>query len=137
MISNNRRNDSVVILVIDEAREVNRLLRGFLRRRGFEVHSATNAKEALEQVNERRPDLVLLDVGATACGGLALLARLRGPDHDLPVIAMAKAADCEEAQACLQMGAKDFMAKPLDLAYLETSLWAELTSSKHNQPRAL
>lgn len=129
MITSGDLNHSVVVLVIDEAREVGRLLSGFLRRRGIEVQAATTPKEALERISERRPDVVLLDVSPANHDGLELLALLRGPEHDLPVIAMAKAADCEEAQASLELGARDFMAKPLDLAYLETSLWAQLTNT--------
>lgn len=129
MITSGDVNHSVLVLVIDEAREVSRLLSGFLRRRGIEVQAATTPREALERIRERRPDVVLLDVSPTNHDGLELLSVLRGPDHDLPVIAMAKAADCEEAQASLELGARDFMAKPLDLAYLETSLWAQLTNA--------
>jgi two-component system nitrogen regulation response regulator NtrX len=118
-----------VILIVDEAREVSRLLRGFFARRGFEVGSASNAQEALAWVEDRRPDIVLVDVCAKRCDGLNLLDKLAGPDHGLTVIAMAKEADCEEARESLRRGASDFMAKPLNLAYLETSLWAEFTGA--------
>jgi len=130
MIINDQNGRAVRVLIVDDAREITRLLTGFLERRGFEVVAATNAKEALGKVREQRPDVVLLDVSPTRGDGLELLTRLRGADHDLPVIAMAKAADCDEAHASLQLGARDFIAKPLDLAYLETSLWAQLTDTR-------
>lgn len=118
-----------IILIVDEAREVSRLLRGFFARRGFEVGSAGDAQEALAWVENRRPDIVLVDVCAKRCDGLNLLDKLAGPEYGLTVIAMAKEADCEEARESLRRGATDFMAKPINLAYLETSLWAEFTST--------
>jgi DNA-binding NtrC family response regulator len=130
MITSEQSGRTVRVLVVDEAREITRLLTGFLQRRGFEVVSTSNAEEALGMVSEQRPDVVLLDVSSSRGDGLELLERLRGTDHSLPVIAMAKAADSDEAHASLRMGARDFVAKPLDLAYLETSLWAQLTDTR-------
>lgn len=132
MIEFNQNCRSRVILIVDEAREVSRLLRGFFARRGLEVVSASDAQEALAWVKNRRPDIVMVDVCARRCDGLNLLDKLAGPEHGLAVIAMAKEADCEEARESLRRGATDFMVKPIDLAYLETSLWAEFTRAGHS-----
>ncbi len=127
MTTNVRTDDPGFILVMDDEPEVGRLLTKFFRRRGYDVESASTAEEALAALSQRRPDIVLLDVTSTRLGGLSMLERLRKPTHDLSVIAMAKAPDGEEAQQSLKLGATDFMAKPLDLAYLETCMLAEIT----------
>jgi two-component system nitrogen regulation response regulator NtrX len=114
------------ILVVDKAPDVGRLLTGFFRRRGFFVHAVATADAAMAAVRERRPDIVLLDVSAAHADGLDLLEALCGPDHGVTVIAMANDPGTVEARRSLELGAADFLAKPINFAYLETSVTTEL-----------
>lgn len=114
------------ILVVDDEEDVRDLLRRFLTRRGYEVDTAADGEAALEAVAEDKPDIVLLDIKLPALSGLAVLERLREEASEVAVITMSGVADEDTARRSLELGAADFVTKPFNLPYLETSLLAKL-----------
>ena len=108
------------VLVVEDDPAILANLSRFLRLEGFEVLTASNGAEGLRAVGEHRPDLVLSDLLMPEMDGETLLAALRADPGSarLPVIFLTASADRAERDAKLQLGASDYLVKPLDLQQL-------------------
>lgn len=118
--------DTNHILVVDDESDVRDLLSKFLTRRGYKVQTAADGEAAIEAIREGRPDIVLLDIRLPKIDGLSVLQRLRDESDDVAIITMSGSADEDTARKSLELGAADFITKPFNLPYLETSLLAKL-----------
>ena len=114
------------ILVVDDESDVRELLSKFLTRRGYEVNTASDGMAAIEAIHDSRPDIVLLDIRLPKIDGLSVLQRLRDESENVAIITMSGVADEDTARRSLELGAADFITKPFNLPYLETSLLAKL-----------
>ncbi len=104
------------ILVVDDHREITELVADALSDEGFEVRVAHDGASALRAVQERRPDLLLLDVAMPVMCGDEVLQYLRSQgDRDLPIILMT-ADRAPERYAGL--GANQLIRKPFDIGRL-------------------
>jgi two-component system nitrogen regulation response regulator GlnG len=106
------------ILVVDDDRTVLHLAEKALRDAGHTVHTARSAEEGLQKVREIRPDVVLLDIVLPGESGLGVFQRIQEMDRRLPVIFITAGAGSETAIEAMQLGAYDYVAKPLELAPL-------------------
>jgi RNA polymerase sigma factor (sigma-70 family) len=117
------------VLVVDDD-EMNRdMLSRRLLRHGYAVTVAQDGKQALALVTEHAFDLIVLDVMMPELDGLQVLQTLRKTYSmaDLPVI-MATARDrTEDVVHALQLGANDYVSKPLDFAVLAARVDTQLT----------
>ncbi|MGE5851046.1 MAG: response regulator [Candidatus Methylomirabilota bacterium] len=115
------------ILVVDDEPDARELLQAFLMTKGYEVLTASDGEQALQKVKEERPHLILLDVRMPKMNGLEVLKRVREIDREVGVIMVTAVNEEETGRHALQMGAFDYITKPLDLKYLERSLWVKIT----------
>ena len=106
------------ILVVDDDRTVLHLAEKALRDADHVVHTARTAEEGLQKVRELRPDVVLLDIVLPGESGLGVYQRIQEIDRRLPVIFITAGAGSETAIEAMQLGAYDYVAKPLELAPL-------------------
>jgi DNA-binding response OmpR family regulator len=116
------------ILVVDDQPEAVELLVEFLSSKGYEVITATNGEEALRRVKEDRPHLVLLDIQMPKMNGLEVLRRIREIDPEMGVIMATGVNEEDVGRKALELGAFDYIVKPLDMKYLEQSLWYKVTT---------
>jgi len=116
------------VLIVDDEPDFVELLREFLTAKGYEVAAASNGEEALRKVKEDRPHLVLLDVRMPRMSGLEVLKQLREIDHEVGVIMVTAVNEEVTGREALKLGAFDYITKPLDLKYLERSLWYKITT---------
>lgn len=102
------------ILIVDDLPINVEFLQDELRTRGFEVFSASDGEQALQQVVNTRPDLLLLDVSMPKLDGLGVLKALRADEEfrDLPVILLTARRDSEDRIEGLDAGADDYITKP-------------------------
>lgn len=100
-----------VVFVDDEA-DVRRANGQSLELEGFTVETFAGAEPALAAILAAPPGVVVTDVRLPGLDGVALLARLRRVDPDLPVILITGHGDIRMAVAAMQEGAYDFLAKP-------------------------
>jgi DNA-binding response OmpR family regulator len=121
-------DDGTRVLVVDDEHSVRDVLSRFLVERGYVVDAAEDGEQALEMILSEVPDIVLLDLKMPRLDGIELLKRLRLEGVDVAVITISGHADEETARESLRLGAADFINKPFDLEYLETSLLAKLLS---------
>ncbi len=116
------------VLVVDDEPEAVELLTEFLSSKGYEVLTATSGEEALRRVKEERPHLVLLDIQMPKMNGLEVLRRIREIDPEMGVIMATGVNEEDVGRKALELGAFDYIVKPLDMKYLEGSLWYKITT---------
>ena len=123
------------LLLVDDD-EMNRdMLSRRLRRHGYVVTVAADGRQALDLVAAQQFDLVVLDVNMPGIDGLQMLQTLRTSYSvaDLPVI-MATARDgTEDVVHALQLGANDYVTKPIDVAILIARVGAQLNFKRARQ----
>lgn len=109
-------------LIIEDDVLVAQMLRDLLEGRGHQVLLAATGEEGLRAVMEDMPDAVFVDVVLPKLSGLGFLERLKQLGRWLPVVVMSGRATDEEARAGLQLGAMDYLPKPVRLSQLELIL---------------
>jgi two-component system chemotaxis response regulator CheB len=99
--------------VVDDSALMRKALRAILVEGGFEVDTARNGIDALDQVRHRRPDVVTLDVNMPEMDGMTCLARLMTEDP-LPVVMVSSLTepDARLTFEALELGAVDYVCKP-------------------------
>ena len=113
------------ILVVDDERQVRRLMRATLSVAGYEIDDATTGEEALKKIPEFHPDLVLLDMNMPGMGGLAACQEIR--DRTAIAIIMLTVRNTEQDKvAALDAGADDFVTKPFSTPELLARIRAAL-----------
>jgi two-component system response regulator MprA len=106
------------VLVVDDDRNLLKMLRRTLIYEGFDVLTATDGRGALEQVDTQRPDVVVLDWLMPGLDGIQVIERLRAV-HDETMILMLTARDAiEDRVEGLESGADDYLVKPFAPAEL-------------------
>lgn len=114
------------ILVVDDEVEVVRLLQSFLTAKGYEVETALNGAEAIAKVKERKPDIVLLDMMMPGMGGIDTLKEIKKIDLRIGVIMVTAVVDEELGRRVIELGAYDYITKPINIEYLETCVLVKL-----------
>jgi two-component system KDP operon response regulator KdpE len=103
----------LLIMVVDDEPSIVRLVRAKLQADGYAVITAERGDEALELLDDQRPDLVVLDVMMPEMDGFETMRRIRAI-HDTPVILLtARAGDADKLRG-LQSGADDYVTKPFN-----------------------
>jgi two-component system, OmpR family, response regulator MprA len=114
------------IVVIEDSSEVLQLVVDELKALAYDVASATDGLAGLALVQQRAPDLLVLDVMLPRLNGFELLRRLRRSGFDKPILLLS-ARDAEaDRVAGLELGADDYMVKPFSLRELSARVAALL-----------
>jgi two-component system nitrogen regulation response regulator NtrX len=108
------------ILIVDDEESIRRSLEGILSDEGFETGAAADGMSALAALRggEEAPDLVLLDIAMPGRDGVDILAEIRQAWPGLPVVMMSGHGTIETAVRATQLGAFDFIEKPLSVEKL-------------------
>ena len=122
---------ATVALVIDDEPQIRRLLRVTLEANGYRVFDAATGQDGIAQAAQRRPDVVLLDLGLPDLDGLGVLKRLREWSR-VPVIILSVRDREDDKVAALDAGADDYVTKPFSTGELLARLRAAL---RHLQPQ--
>lgn len=113
------------IVVCDDEADVREMLAEYLGKRGFRISCAGNAAELREILDADAPGLVLLDINMPGEDGLSVLRSLQ--DSDAPAVIMLTAAgEVVDRIVGLEMGADDYLGKPVDLRELTARIKAVL-----------
>ncbi len=112
------------LLVVDD-NEINRdLICRQLERQGHTVTAAGNGREAMEIMQTRAFDMVLLDIMMPEMSGYQMLQRLKSSDlhRDFPVIVISALDEMDSVIGCIQMGADDYLLKPFNPVLLKARI---------------
>lgn len=106
------------VLLVDDEQEFREVLSERLAQRGVEVSDAASGEQALAKLAARPVDVVVLDVRMPGLGGVATLRRIKQEHPGVEVIMLSGVADVDVAVAGLDLGAFDYMVKPVDIEEL-------------------
>src|SRR5215813_1789224 len=99
------------VLVVEDEPQIAEIARDYLEHAGFTVVTTGDGLDALALTRERRPDLVVLDLGLSRLDGLEVARRLRR-DGDTPIIMLTARVDESDRLIGLEIGADDYLTKP-------------------------
>ncbi len=116
------------ILVIDDDKDTCEFLQDFFQQRKCQVLSANSGEEGLLVLKKEKPDIVLLDIKMPGLSGLDVLKAIKAFDPKIKVIVVTVAAESDVRQKAKELGADDFIRKPLNLAYLEGTVSMKVSS---------
>ena len=119
--SNERRN----ILIVDDERQITRVLKTALSSRGYAIRTASDGDEALHIVKDWSPDLVITDLRMPNMDGLELCKRLRTKSQ-IPIIVLSVKGEDQTKVEALDAGADDYVTKPFSMDELLARVRAAL-----------
>ncbi len=119
---------SARILIADDDASILQTMSWVLKEHGYDVASAQQGSRVLELMEERTPDLVLLDVMFPDADGYQILERIKSDDRwrDVPVLMVSSLPPEEAAVRTLGLGASDFVKKPFRVKELLARIQAQL-----------
>ena len=108
------------LLLVDDDASVLRAIGDYFERLGYEVWREGSGEAAMETFRRVRPDVVLLDLHLPDSSGLVVLERLRREGG--AVILLTGQGDIETAVSAMQLGAENFLTKPVDMTHLAAAI---------------
>lgn len=137
------------VLIADNSTVIRRLVADALHLDpDFDVYPATHSCDAVDQISQIRPDLVVLDIELPTIGGVEAVRMIRKTNRDLPIIMLCKSLDakCDNTLAALAAGANDCVTKAMRIGHVGAAIqyirsqlipkiryWTQL----HTEPTAL
>jgi adenylate cyclase len=131
-VSPERNGEKGEMLVVDDNR-VNRLLVArTLEQLGHRVAFAENGRQAIEALRSRPADLVLLDIEMPEMNGYQTLEALRADPklRDIPIVMMSSVDEVDSVARCIEMGAEDYLFKPINPILLRARVAASLEKKR-------
>jgi len=110
------------ILVVDDEPPIRELLRKYFSSRDYQVRVAPDGQQALALVDQKSPDIIVLDVHMPGMNGIEVLKRLRAKNYAGGVIFLTSSQDERLLQEGLELGSVDILGKPVDLERLELTI---------------
>ena len=110
--------ENLKILLVDDEEEFVTTLAERLELRGLQARAALNGEDALHMIEADTPQIVILDVMMPGIGGFEVLRRIKAQHPQLPVILLTGRGSEKEGVKGMQLGAFDYLMKPLDIEEL-------------------
>jgi two-component system, OmpR family, KDP operon response regulator KdpE len=118
------------ILVVDDERQITRLLRASLQASGYEVVTAADGNEALERLSADKPDLIITDLSMPVMDGVELTKRVR-QTTEIPIVVLSVRDGEGMKVKALDEGADDYITKPFSMPELLARVRAHLRRVPH------
>jgi len=123
------------VLIVDDDADLLRTVGDYFERLGYEVWREDTGEAALETYALHRPEVVILDLKLPDCDGMQVLEQLRR--HDAAVLLMTGHGDIATAVHAMQLGAENFLAKPVDMPLLAAAAARALDKVRLKRHNAL
>lgn len=112
----------VTILVIDDDANVRRSLEILLKEEGYRPYVAKNGRDGLTCLEEKKPDVILLDICLPQTDGLAILEQILDNHPEVSIIMITGFDDMKNTVTAMQRGAFDYITKPINVDLLRSSI---------------
>jgi len=120
---NTKKLQGKQILVVEDQPLVSEILTDLLRRYDHPTH-ADSGRDALEQIKQKAPDVILLDLSLPDMNGLDVIKLVRRNEKTSRIPILAMSASPIDEKKCLEMGCNDFILKPFSVSSLLVRLSA-------------
>ena len=122
------------ILIVEDDITFGMMLKTWLGKKGFEVDSASNIARAKRCIEAQMPDLILSDLRLPDQDGIHLLKWMNEQHMDIPLIIMTGYADIQSAVQAIKLGARDYIAKPVNPEELLKKMSEALQGKENGKP---
>lgn len=120
------------ILVVDDEKDIRKLLTDFFQLQGYQVYTARNGQEALDKISVN-PDIILLDINMPQMDGLEVCRKIRDK-ISCPILFLTARVEEEDRVNGLLSGGDDYILKPFSLKELDARITAHLKrEQRHSQ----
>lgn len=125
-------SEGASVLVVDDDPVTRQMLSGTLEERGHRVTTADDGRRGLDLVRSERFDVVLLDVLMPHLNGYEVLEHMKGDEElrHIPVVMVTSVDEVESAVRCIELGADDYLSKPIDPVLLIARVNAGLNKKR-------
>jgi two-component system KDP operon response regulator KdpE len=123
------------VLVVDDEPQIVRTLTINLRARDYEVESAGDGRSALQVMQERTPDVVVLDLGLPDMDGVQVLQQIR-TSSQVPVVVLSARQESDDKVEALDAGADDYVTKPFGMDEFLARIRAAVRRGPSDAPEA-
>lgn len=110
------------VLIVDDEEEIVAFMARFLKRLGIDSVTAISGEEALDFYHTDKFDCVLLDIHLGGISGIEVLKKLKQIDSNAKVIIITGSISADNKTKVLELGAIDYLQKPIDLADLKEKI---------------
>ena len=126
-LENNLTVNPLILLADDNPINIE-TFSNYLTSRGYRLIFAPNGQEAINMIIDQSPDLVLMDIQMPVLDGLSAIKKIRSnPDiSHVPIVALTALAMNGDREKCLEVGANEYLAKPVKLSHLNTIIQQQL-----------
>ena len=106
------------IVVADDDPDILSIVSMSLETQGYEVHQATNGREAVDLVREHQPDLIILDMMMPVMSGYEAITELKGDDQTkrIPIVGLSAKAMATDMERATDVGVDGYITKPFRIA---------------------
>jgi len=120
------------LLIVDDEEDVREFAANFFRRRKVDTITAASGEEALQMLENGKVDLILLDINMAGMSGIETLKFIKAKTPGVKVIMVTGTKPDEGAsfEQCKELGAIDYIHKPLELEELENIVMGQLKEKK-------
>ncbi len=107
--------EEAIILIVDDIASNREMMQEMLSKIGFKAITAENGENALEVINKKRPDLILMDIRMPVMDGITTTLKIKAnPEtENIPVIALTASTSVEDKEEIMEKGFDDFLTKPI------------------------
>lgn len=125
------------ILVVDDEREIGRVVCNYLNDCGFQAKALLSAQEAYDEMYNNPYDLIISDIMMPGIDGFEFAETIRKLNKQIPILFLSARDDLNAKRRGFQLGIDDYMTKPVELAELEMRVRALLRRAGIEQERKL
>ncbi len=121
-MTNSKKAPPKIILVVDDDKAILKVITQYLDQAGYAVLTAETAEAFIETAGRAQLHAVLLDMGLPDMDGLEALQKVRAIHPELCVIVVTGSHEQDKGRQAIELGAWDFVTKPVDFKYLMNAL---------------
>ena len=118
------------ILVVEDDKNLRKLITTYLQRNKYNTYEATNGEEALNLLDQSYIDLIVSDIMMPKMDGYELIKSLREAKYDVPILIITAKSEIEDKKEGFLLGADDYMVKPIDIEEMLLRIQVLLRRSK-------